>query len=87
MIAASLGKFLKGSKITSMPKPPKNEDQSREDKNLRRMLNTAPTPHKPLRMPVPSKKELSDASKQLRRGHSSAGRAMAEKAKIMPKKK
>jgi len=29
---------------------------------------------------IPTKKELSDASPQLRKGHSSAGRVMAEKA-------
>lgn len=31
-------------------------------------------------VPVPTKKELSDAAKELRKGHSSAGRVLAEKS-------
>lgn len=39
------------------------------------------------RVPVPTNRELKDASKQLRKGHSSAGRVMAEKSKLSRKKK
>lgn len=41
-------------------------------------------------MKTPNKKELKDASKELRKGHSSAGRVMAEKSaakRAKPKKK
>lgn len=38
-------------------------------------------------VPVPTKRELSDASKQLRGGHSSAGRVMMEKSVATKKPK
>jgi hypothetical protein len=38
-------------------------------------------------VPVPTKKELSDAGKELRKGHSSAGRVLAEKSATIPDKK
>jgi hypothetical protein len=45
------------------------------------------TPTGPKAKHAPTTKESKDASKQLRKGHSSAGRAMAAKSKGMGKRR
>jgi hypothetical protein len=45
------------------------------------------TPRKKETIKTPSKKELTDASKELKKGHSAGGRVLAEKSVAVRKKK